>query len=94
MGNDVSTIRMVARSCIRFVKAAVDRNLPAMPKDQGLSVDPIEKGSDESGTIDDQHTATLSPFKRLGGYWMVIAAVVGVWGQRDLWDEAREQLSQ
>ncbi|PVG03474.1 hypothetical protein CPB86DRAFT_793403 [Serendipita vermifera] len=93
-GNDMSTIRMVARACIRFIKAAVDRNLPAMPIDEDPSADPTEPRPNESGPKSNQRPEAPSPFKRLGGYWMVIAAVVGIWGQRDLWDEAREQLSQ
>lgn len=29
----------------------------------------------------------------VAGCWMVVGAIVGVWGQRDIWDEARDALS-
>lgn len=44
------------------------------------------KSSAEAGMTG---TAEGCDSESLVGYWMVVAAVAGVWGQKDIWDEAR-----
>lgn len=49
----------------------------------GEDTEPLEETALEGGT----------PPSTVAGCWMVVAAIVGVWGQRDIWDEAQEALS-
>lgn len=43
--------------------------------------------------VTDEHKEEKVAPGTIAGCWMVVAAIVGVWGQRDIWDEAREALS-
>ncbi|KAG8847355.1 hypothetical protein FRB91_011869 [Serendipita sp. 411] len=77
VSHDISSLRTLARACLRLV--CVARRLKMGEWVEWV----LQEGNAETGS-------TMSI--RMGGFWMVIAAVVGIWGQHDLWDEARVQM--
>ncbi|CCA74062.1 hypothetical protein PIIN_08016 [Serendipita indica DSM 11827] len=74
--HDISTLRSLARSCLRLVKAMGDAQ-----QDPALTSESMELSTETNQT------------RVLGGYWMVFAAIVSVWGQTDLWEEARQEFA-
>jgi hypothetical protein len=102
VGNDVSTLRVLARAAIRLIQLLAKDDVNAAPPSEdilgggggGDTVDPegVAVVRDASPTF----TANVNDGgaqSTMAGCWMVVAAIVGVWGQRDIWDEAQEALS-
>lgn len=84
IGDDISTLRILARACLRLIVAySTSTTTEGSAKDPN---DPLPLPDPEA-----KHPSGWA--EGVGGYWMVIAAIVGVWGQLDLWDEARRSLS-
>ncbi|KAG8782173.1 hypothetical protein FRC15_007405 [Serendipita sp. 397] len=77
VSHDISSLRTLARACLRLV--CVARRL--------------KMGEWVEWVLQEENTEVGSTMSmKMGGFWMVIAAVVGIWGQHDLWDEARVQM--
>lgn len=45
-----------------------------------------------SASAAEEDAPTASPSMDEGSCWMAITAVVGIWGQRDLWQDAEDML--
>ncbi|KAG8812979.1 hypothetical protein FRC17_001728 [Serendipita sp. 399] len=87
VSHDVSSLRTLARACLRLVLAKERWRVGKQEDEDGsakvgeMGVSAAEMGLGAMGEKGGDG---------LGGYWMVIAAIVGIWGQHDLWDEARK----
>jgi hypothetical protein len=75
-GQDISILRTLARACIQVAKYTSQS--PTIPTSE--SVD---------GEMNDEADGRGADS---AGLWMVVAAVVGIWGQRDIWDEAKSEM--
>lgn len=78
-GEEVSGLRALARACLSLIHLRRKQ----------------EASKDESGESVDKENVSDGKESRMSetSCWMIICAVVGVWGQRDLWMDAEEQLS-
>ncbi|KAG8815677.1 hypothetical protein FRC17_000627 [Serendipita sp. 399] len=91
VSHDVSSLRTLARACLRLVLA----------KERWRARDGVgkQKEEDGSGKVGEMGVSVAEMGlgamgekggDGLGGYWMVIVAIVGIWGQHDLWDEVHK----
>jgi Survival motor neuron (SMN) interacting protein 1 (SIP1) len=78
--NDMSLLRCLARAAITLLKYLTKQ------RSQMKNVSSIQ-GGDDLGRQGD------CGLMRESSCWMVICAVVGVWGQHDLWMEAEAMLA-
>jgi hypothetical protein len=77
--DDMSLLRNLARACLALMRKT-------HPKQRCGSAD---ENSEASHVIDTGGMAVMSEHS----CWMILAAVAGVWGQRDLWMDAESMLS-
>jgi hypothetical protein len=86
VGEDISTLRILARACIRLVVNQIQQSSPTRSvKNHARTL--------SAGLESDALTSEVPECSGSGGYWMVIAAIVGVWGQFDIWEEAKQSMS-
>jgi hypothetical protein len=87
VGEDISTLRILARACIRLIVA----QLQVHP--QPSSTGPMQEYAHTlSADLESEALKEAPEGSGSGGYWMVIAAIVGVWGQFDIWEEAKQSM--
>ena len=81
-GDEVSTLRGLARGCVAVIK----ERRRAEGKGKAQAALPLGEapahGHRDVGVLDEQ------------GCWLIIAAVSDFWGQKDLWMEAESSLSE
>lgn len=77
-GQDISTLRTLARASIQVAKYTSQGPATSTNEEVGEG-----KDDDVDGREKDYQTS---------GLWMVVAAVVGIWGQMDIWDEAKSEM--
>ena len=80
-GDETSLLRNLARSCVELI--AERRRKRSAAVSTGVEASDVGGG----GAAEDAAQADESSF------WMVVAAIAGVWGQRDLWADAEGILS-
>ena len=79
---DISTLRSLARSCLRLIKVMSDAQREL-----------TSTGDPTNVTVSTDSSSGSSQERAFGGYWIVFAAIANVWGQTDLWDEARQEFA-
>jgi hypothetical protein len=86
VGEDISTLRILARACIRLIVTRIQ---------QSSSTGSVQEHTRtlSAGLESDALTSGVPEGSGSGGYWMVIVAIVGVWGQFDIWEEAKQSMS-
>jgi hypothetical protein len=104
--DDMSLLRNLARGCIGLIRrrrareAAQRTATPLAPRPPLPAATPSQPQEDE-GSPRGKHEAgpKRSAEERVGNQaiseascWLIVAAVVGVWGQRDLWMDAEQEL--
>jgi Survival motor neuron (SMN) interacting protein 1 (SIP1) len=97
VGNDISTLRVLARAAIRLVQVITKDDVNPVQEADGppgvSDVEGVVNGRDDEEASPAAAAKAGRAQSTIAGCWMVVAAIVGIWGQRDIWDEAREALS-
>lgn len=75
--DDMDLLRKFVRACIFLLGVLVQQRVSSV-------------GSEECGKLCLAEGGTVSISEQ--SCWLVISIAVGVWAQRDLWDEAEEKL--
>jgi hypothetical protein len=75
--DDMSLLRNLARASLALLKDILRRRPPV--------------GDAEPATKEEGDAKIVVPMSECS-CWMIVTAIVGVWGQRDLWDDAEAML--
>jgi hypothetical protein len=99
--DEMSHMRNLARACMRLVKERRKETAPLLPTSAPLSEPTSNLPLDSDVTMNPAAASELTKMRRKNNQnmgeqscWMVIAAIAGVWAQRDLWMDAKEILVQ
>lgn len=76
--DDMSLLRSVARSCLALLKRLLQNDKTDLGEQDVTRV--------ELGNLAESQMGERS-------CWMIISLVAGIWGQRDLWSEAKDMLA-
>ena len=76
VSEEISTLRTLARACVAAITLARIRRKAVRSRSKE-----VEGGDSEARWRRDE-----------AGAWMVVAIVAGVWGQQDLWDDAKTDM--
>ncbi|KAI0065972.1 hypothetical protein BV25DRAFT_1880026 [Artomyces pyxidatus] len=99
--DEVSGLRALAKACLALVRLKRRRSLEVrghVPVEGDVAVESV---GGEDGEIvdmpDEAAAATAAPEKGAqiseSSLWIILCAVVGIWGQRDLWFDAEDFLT-
>ena len=89
VGNDISTLRELARAAIRLAQVLTKREgHPMVPPGESVGDGTASEEEAPASAAGDGGTQTT-----VASCWMIVGAIAGVWCQWDIWDEAREALS-
>ena len=93
--DEIGSLRNLARTCLELISAVRCAKTGGIP-----ACAPCEREDGETetvtGNITEVETKIDLSSTRLSecSMWVVFCAVTNIWGQRDLWDEAEQALSQ
>ena len=80
--DETSTLRSLARGCLGLIKLRMQERVS-----HGDAL------RNASGSSDVVPIATSSEVISETSCWMIITAIIGLWAQRDLWQDAEEMLA-
>ena len=94
--DETGSLRNLARTCLALISAVRRAETGGTPasahckREDGETEAEIGTTAAEVETKVNPSSTTLSEYSM----WVVFCAVTNIWGQRDLWDEAEQALSQ
>lgn len=106
MSEEISTLRTLARACVAAItlsrirrKALSSRSsmkqtqLPPGAATEKAEGERRDKDEEEEQVVQEDEEEEEKRMRRdEAGAWMVVAIVAGVWGQSDLWEDARTDM--
>ena len=93
--DETGSLRNLARTCLALISAVRRTKTRGTPASAPCKREDVETEA-EIGTTTEVETNVNPSSTILSEYsiWVVFCAVTNIWGQRDLWDEAEQALSQ
>lgn len=93
--DEIGSLRTLARTCLALISAVRRVKTGCIPAFATCEREDGETET-ETGTTTEVETNVDLSSTRLNecSMWVVFCAVTNIWGQRDLWDEAEQALSQ
>jgi hypothetical protein len=93
--DEIGSLRNLARTCLALISAVRRAQTGGIPVFAPCEREDGETET-ETGTTTEVETNVDLSNTRLSecSMWVVFCAVTNIWGQRDLWDEAEQALSQ
>lgn len=93
--DELGSLRSLARTCLGLISAVRRAKTQGIPAFAPCKREDGETET-ETGTTTEVETNVDLPGTRLSecSMWVVFCAVTNIWGQRDLWDEAEQALSE
>lgn len=82
---DVSNLRSLARVSVELICRSIQQEQEVRQLNSESGIHDVLLDDRNSGRERDRITGRT-------GLWMVVTAVVTIWGQADIWDEANEKL--
>jgi len=93
--DEIVSLRNLARACLALISAVRRAKTGSISPSAPCEREDGETET-ETGTTTEAETNVNPSSKTLSecSMWVVFCAVTNIWGQRDLWDEAEQALSQ